>query len=74
MRLGGIFDFDVKHERLVEVSRELEDPSVWDNPENAQALGKERSSLEAIVETILSLDSGLSDSQELLDMETSLER
>lgn len=67
-RLGGIFDFDTKNERLVEVSRELEAPSVWDDPENAQALGKERASLEAVVNTIGELTSGLSDAQDLLDI------
>jgi peptide chain release factor 2 len=67
-RLGGIFDFDVKKERLVEVERELELPSVWDDPDNAQALGKERSNLEAVVATIENLDVGLVDAQELLDM------
>ncbi|KZX76320.1 peptide chain release factor 2 [Oleiphilus sp. HI0009] len=53
---------------MVEVTRELEDPAVWDNPENAQALGKERSSLEAVVTTIEDLESGLNDCQDLLDM------
>jgi len=53
---------------LVEVSRELEDPAVWENPDNAQSLGRERASLEAVVETILTLETGLSDAQELLDM------
>lgn len=67
-RLGGIFDFDTKSERLVEVSRELESPSVWDDPANAQALGRERSSLEAVVETITALDTGLADASELLDI------
>ena len=67
-RLGGIFDFDVKSERLVEVTRELESAEVWDDPANAQALGKERASLEAVVTTIEELESGLSDCQDLLDM------
>lgn len=66
--LRGIFDFDVKSERLVEVSRELESPEVWDDPDNAQALGKERASLEAVVNTIEELESGLTDCQDLLDM------
>jgi len=66
--LGGIFDFDVKKERLVEVERELEDPDVWNEPEKAQELGRERSGLELVVNTIESLESGLSDAQELLDM------
>lgn len=53
---------------MEEVERELEDPSVWDDPERAQALGKERSQLEDIVATIDSLDSGISDGHELLAM------
>lgn len=69
-RLGGTFDFDTKNERLVEVSRELEDPAVWENPENAQALGKERANLEAVVNTIQDLDAGLIDCQDLLEMAT----
>ncbi len=68
MNLGGIFDYDQKSERLVEVLRELEDPRIWDNPEQAQALGRERGQLEAIVETINELDNGLSDAAEILEM------
>jgi peptide chain release factor 2 len=67
-RLGGIFDFDVKSERLVEVLRELENPKIWDNPEQAQALGKERGRLEVIVNTITELERGLTDAEELLLM------
>ena len=65
---GGIFDFDVKKERLVEVERELEVPDVWNNPENAQALGRERASLELVVNTIETLETGLLDAKELLDL------
>jgi peptide chain release factor 2 len=68
MRLGGIFDFDVKSERLVEVLRELESPDVWANPEQAQALGKERGLLEAVVNTVTELTTGLEDAAELLEM------
>jgi peptide chain release factor 2 len=68
MSSGGIFDYDQKSERLVEVLRELEDPKIWDNPDQAQALGKERGQLEAIVETINELDNGLADAAEILEM------
>lgn len=68
LSFGGIFDFDVKKERLVEVERELEVPDVWNNPENAQALGRERASLELVVNTIETLESGLLDAKELLDL------
>jgi peptide chain release factor 2 len=62
---GGIFDFDVKSARLTEVARELEDPKVWDDPERAQSLGKEKKALDAVVETLTTIDSGLADIEEL---------
>ena len=34
---GGIFDFDGKAARLTEVTRDLEDPKIWDDQERAQA-------------------------------------
>jgi peptide chain release factor 2 len=65
---GGIFDYDHKYDRLTEVERELEDPSVWNDPERAQALGKERAQLAQIVETLNEMSSGLADASELLEM------
>ncbi|PCJ28627.1 MAG: peptide chain release factor 2 [SAR86 cluster bacterium] len=66
MASGGIFDYEVKKDRLTEVELELGEPSVWDKPEYAQALGKERSSLEAVVNTVEKMDSGITDIKELL--------
>lgn len=65
---GGIFDYDSKQELLTEVSRELENPEVWNQPEKAQALGKQRSQLELIVHTITELSRGLQDADELLEL------
>ncbi len=67
-RLGGIFEYDQKAERLVEVLRELEQPDVWENPEKAQALGKERANLENVVNTIKSLEESFTDSVDLLKL------
>ncbi|MFT5521998.1 MAG: peptide chain release factor 2 [Enterobacterales bacterium] len=66
--LGGIFDYDLKAEQLVEVERELEQPDVWNDPERAQDLGKQRSDLELVVNTISTLDGSLVDTTDLLDM------
>ncbi|GBL03494.1 protein chain release factor B, RF-2 [Glaciecola sp. KUL10] len=66
--LGGTFDFDVKKERLEEVSRELESPDVWNDPEYAQALGKEKVALELVVDTIVHLDSGTDDVEGLVEL------
>ena len=41
---------------------------MWNDPEYAQKLGKERATLEVIVSTLDELTSGLSDADELLDM------
>ncbi len=68
MRLGGIFDFDVKKEQLQEVERELEQPDVWNDPDRAQKLGQKRSALEIIVVTLETLGNGLEDMPELLQM------
>ena len=48
--------------------RELEDPKIWDTPERAQELGRERARLENIVDTISNLDKGLIDASDLIDM------
>lgn len=68
MCFGGIFDYALKCERLQEVNLELEDPSVWNDPAKAQALGRERASLEAVVNTIDELELGVRDQQELTEM------
>ena len=65
---GGIFDFATKLERLEEVNAELEQPDVWNTPDKAQALGKERSALETVVNTIKKLDQGLEDVDGLLEL------
>lgn len=65
---GGIFDYDSKRERLAEVELELAEPDVWNDPARAQELGRERSSLEAVVNTIDTLDAGVDDGNELLSM------
>ena len=67
-RSGGIFDYDQKKERLEEVNRELESPDVWEQPERAQALGKEKVALELVVETIILLEQGTEDVEGLVEL------
>lgn len=44
------------------------EPDVWNDQDRAQELGRERSSLEGVVETIDTLDTGIGDCHELLEM------
>ncbi len=67
-RLGGIFDYEHKKERLEEVALELENPELWQDPERAQAFGKERVELESVVLELEQLQQGIEDSVELLDL------
>ncbi|MCF6775825.1 peptide chain release factor 2 [Thiotrichales bacterium 19X7-9] len=68
LQLRGYLDFEVKQERLDEVVRELEQPQIWNEPERAQQLGKERVDLELIVNTIEHLEAGIADALELLQL------
>jgi len=65
---GGIFDYDVKAARLEVVNAELEDPNVWNDPDRAQALGREKKSLENTVQTLTDLDRAIRDTQELFEL------
>ncbi len=48
--------------------RELEDPAIWNKPERAQSLGKERAQLEKVVVALDELLTGLNDAGELLSL------
>jgi len=65
---GGIFDYEVKTERLHVVNAELEDPNVWNDPKRAQDLGREKKSIEDVVMTLTSLAQSIADSRELFEM------
>ncbi|WP_100918799.1 peptide chain release factor 2 [Candidatus Thiodictyon syntrophicum] len=64
--LRGYLDYEERQERLTEVLRELEDPQVWNDPERAQTLGRERAGLEAVVLTVDDMTAALADADGLL--------
>lgn len=68
MKFGGIFDVDQKRDRLQEVQQELEDPTIWNNPPQAQSLGRERVQLEGVVNSIQALETHLNDASELFEL------
>ena len=68
MPYGGIFDFETKEQRLQEVDGLLEDPTVWDDPETAQKLGKEKRLLEQVVHNLQHIEQVLQDGQDLFEM------
>ena len=65
---GGIFDFEAKERRLEALNRELEDPRLWDRPQRAQELGKEKKALETVVGTLKRVGGGVADAMELFEL------
>jgi len=61
-------DLVEKQGRLEEVLLEMENPNIWSKPEQAQALGQEKSKLESVCQTFEQADSILEDAEELLNM------
>jgi len=65
---GGIFDIDAKIERLEEVNLELENPDLWNDPERATKISKEKAQLDGVIGVIQTLDDKLSDARAMLDL------
>lgn len=65
---GGIFEVDHKTTRLAELQEELNDPSIWNQPEKTQTLGKERAQLESVVTMMTALANQLRDTEELYEL------
>ncbi|MDI9818188.1 MULTISPECIES: peptide chain release factor 2 [unclassified Legionella] len=66
--LRGYLNFDQKRERLEEVIRELESSEVWNHPEQAQALGRERAQLEAVVNQLEQISQSIAELSELFEL------
>lgn len=47
---GGLFDLEGLERELQEAKRQLEDPSVWQDPKRAQELGKKQSRIQNTLE------------------------
>ncbi len=65
---GGIFDIEAKQERLEEVNLELENPELWNDPDRATKISKEKAQLDNIVGVITALDEKLDDARAMLDL------
>ncbi|MBO6541936.1 MAG: peptide chain release factor 2 [Alphaproteobacteria bacterium] len=61
-------DWDSAQKRMDELNAKAEDPSIWDNPQKAQALMRERTKLDEAIKTYLSLEASLDDNLELIEM------
>jgi peptide chain release factor 2 len=65
---GGVFDWDVALRKLDELNARSEDPTLWDRPEAAQALMRERNALASSVDTVKALERERADALEFAEM------
>src|ERR1041384_4849422 len=58
---GGVFDWEPALRKLDELNARVEDPTLWDRPEQAQAVTRERSRLAASIDAVKGLERDLAD-------------
>ncbi len=61
-------DWDRALRRLDELNARVEDPTLWDNPKEAEAVMRERRMLEGSVNTVNEISSEMSDAIEFIEM------
>ncbi|WP_372844350.1 peptide chain release factor 2 [Psychrobacter sp.] len=66
--LRRYLDFDGKQERLEEVNLELENPELWNDPERATKINKEKSQLDGVIDVVVSLETTLEDASMMLEL------
>lgn len=58
---GGVFDWEPALRRLDELNARVEDPTLWDKPDEAQAVMRERTRLAGQVEAVRAIERDLAD-------------
>ncbi|MEP5938887.1 MAG: peptide chain release factor 2 [Erythrobacter sp.] len=61
-------DWERALRRLDELNARVQDPSLWDNPKEAQAVSREQKMLENAVDTVNTISSEMSDAIEFVEM------
>ncbi len=65
---GGIFDWDKANARLKELNVRAEDPSLWNDPQKARLIMRERQQLEDAIKAYSELENGLNDNVALIEL------
>lgn len=68
LNCGGIFDYDAQYERQQELEQELQNPEIWNQPEKAQTLGRERAQLSELIDTFNQLDHAFREGKEFIEL------
>lgn len=61
-------DWDRALRRLDELNARVQDPSLWDNPKEAQAISREQKTLESAINTVNEISAEMADAIEFIEM------
>ncbi len=61
-------DWERALRRLDELNARVQDPTLWDNPKQAQAISREQKSLESVVNTVNEISAEMRDAVEFIEM------
>ena len=64
----SIFDFENKVKKLKDLNIEINDKDFWNNPQRAQKVSIEASSIEKLISSLENLETSLSDIKELIEI------
>jgi len=67
-RCGGHFDVDAREDELRELNARIEDPTLWDRPEEAQKLMQDKTRIERTLRTFRDSTEALDDALTLFEM------
>jgi len=68
MRCGGLFDVTAKEDELTELNARIEDPTLWDKPDEAQQLMQNKTRLEKMLKSFHGSEEALEDAITLFEM------
>lgn len=65
---GGLFDWDTALDKLAELNALAEDPKLWDKPDRAQNVMRDRTRLESKINAVRTLENKMRENAELIEM------
>jgi len=65
---GGIFDWDKANARLKQLNEQAEDPALWNDPDRARLVMRERQQLEESIKAYSELENSLNDNLDLISL------
>ena len=64
----GIFDFENKKKKLDQLNLEINKKGFWDNPQYAQKVSIEASTIEKLITSLSSIENDLKELEELIEL------